>query len=221
MSTEAIVAIVAAAIALAALFYNWRSAAAASRSAAAAADQVAIARQVQIDAAQPYVWADIRPDPATGTLLNLVVGNSGPTVAQDVRISFNPSLQAIPELQHRANTAEQLLNGGLKSLPPGRVYTWPLGQGSNLVGKDLSNSYRVRIEAMGPFGPVPPLEYVVDLGALRGALDRPDGSLHQLSLAVKGVEKAVARIRENSESASPVSRSAGDEELRSGRSAEE
>ena len=68
MSAEAIVATVAAVIALVALYFNWRMMRIAAETAKFAQQQINIARQVQIDSTQPYVWADIRPDEATGTL---------------------------------------------------------------------------------------------------------------------------------------------------------
>ncbi len=84
------VAVAAAVIALAAVWYSRRSAGAADRSAVAVEEQTAIQRQIRIDAAQPYVWADVRSDDESGVLLNLVVGNSGPTVATNVRIKIDP-----------------------------------------------------------------------------------------------------------------------------------
>ncbi len=79
------VGVAAVIVAAAALYFTGLSARAAGRAAAAAEEQSKIQRQLRIDAAQPYVWVDVRPDEA-GTLLNLVIGNSGPTVATNVHI---------------------------------------------------------------------------------------------------------------------------------------
>jgi HAMP domain-containing protein len=70
------VAIAAALIAAVAVYFNFQSTRAANRAARAADEQTKIQQQLRIEAAQPYVWADVRGDEATGTLLNLVVGNS-------------------------------------------------------------------------------------------------------------------------------------------------
>lgn len=121
----AIGAAVAAVAAIAALYYNYRSARAAERAAGAAEEQSEIQRQLRIDAAQPYVWVDVRPDDATSVTLNLVIGNSGPTVATNVRVMIDPRLPAIEQLEDRAQTAQDLLAGGIKSLPPGRTLVWP------------------------------------------------------------------------------------------------
>ena len=122
------VSIVAAAIALVAVIYSVksthaaqesagsgkRSAAAAERAAAAAEQQTEIQMQLRKDAAQPYVWIDVRPDDMSDVLLNLVIGNSGPTVAQNVRATIDPPLDAIDQLKDRAETAQDLLARGIK-----------------------------------------------------------------------------------------------------------
>lgn len=95
VNVETWIAVFAALIALAALYFNWRSTKEASRAASAAEEQTKIQRQLRIDAAHPHVWADIRQDDAIGTLLNLVVGNSGPTVAEKVRVKVDPALPAV------------------------------------------------------------------------------------------------------------------------------
>jgi hypothetical protein len=130
-----VVSIVAAVIALVAVIYSVkythaaqeatrsgkRSAEAAERAAAAAEKQTEIQLQLRKDAAQPYVWIDVRPDDVTGVLLNLVIGNSGPTIAQNVRAKIDPPLKAIDQLKDRAETAQDLLARGISSLPPGRT----------------------------------------------------------------------------------------------------
>jgi hypothetical protein len=115
----AIAAAAAALAAIAALYYNQRSARAAERAAGAAEEQSRIQRQLRVDAAQPYVWVDVQPDEVTSVILNLVIGNSGPTVATNVRVLIDPPLPAIVQLRDRAQTAQELLADGIKSLPPG------------------------------------------------------------------------------------------------------
>jgi 3-methyladenine DNA glycosylase Mpg len=125
-----LIALIALVISVGSLFFNWRSMQAATRAAHAAEEQTKIQRQLRLDAAQPYVWADIRPDDGSGTLLNVVVGNSGPTVAEKVRVKVDPPLPAINQLQERVKIARTILADGIESLPPGRTLTWPLGRGS-------------------------------------------------------------------------------------------
>ena len=77
MSAEAWIAGGAALIALVALYFT-------GIAAKAAKDQTKIQRQLRIDAAQPYVWIDLRENTKVGSTLMLVIGNSGPTVATNV-----------------------------------------------------------------------------------------------------------------------------------------
>jgi hypothetical protein len=179
------VAIAAAIIAAVALYFNGLSTRAADRAARAAEEQTKIQKQLRIDAAQPYVWVDVRPDEATGTLLNLVIGNSGPTVATSVRVNIDPPLPVIGQLKERAETAQARLADGITSLAPGRILTWPLGQGFNLLKDSGPHAHTFTVTADGPFGPVPPLTYIVDVADWRGVLHRPSGSLHQLTKAVE------------------------------------
>jgi hypothetical protein len=193
MSAEVVVAAIAAAAAVIALYFNWRSARAAARAARAAEDQTEIQRQIRINAAQPFVWVDLRPDELTGTLLNLVVGNSGSTVATNVRVIADPALPRIEQLSERVGTAEKLLARGIPSLPPGRTYTWPLGQGFDLINDGTPQAYTITVKADGPFGVIPVMAYVVDLAALKGVMNRPTGSLHELTSAVRDLTKVVDR----------------------------
>jgi hypothetical protein len=180
-------------VALKALAYNRQSADAANRAARAAEEQTKIQQQLRIDAAQPYVWVDVRPDEVTGTLLNLVIGNSGPTFAHNVRVKVDPPLPTCDQLKERAEAAQALLANGIGSLGPSRVLSWPLGQGFNLLKDSGSQAHTFTVTADGPFGSVPPLSYAVDLAHFRGMLDRPAGSLYQLTMAVQGLTERLGQ----------------------------
>jgi hypothetical protein len=196
------VSIVAAAIALLAVVYavksthaaqnsaksGKRSADAAERAALAAEQQTDLQMQLRKDSAQPYVWVDVRPDDVTDVLLNLIIGNSGPTIAQNVRATIDPPLVAIDQLKDRAETAQDLLARGISSLPPGRTLVWPLGQGFNILDGNGPKRHTVTVTADGPFGPVPPLTYVLDLMDYKGHMHRPAGSIHLLTRAVENIE---------------------------------
>jgi len=181
----AIAAAVAALAAFAALYFNYKSTRAAERAAGAAEEQSKIQRQLRIDAVQPYVWVDVRPDEVTSVILNLVVGNGGPTVATNVRVLIDPPLPAIEQVQDRAQTAQEVLANGITSLPPGRTLVWPLGQGFNILAGDGPHVHTFTIEAEGPFGKVPSQAYPLDLSDWRGAMHRPAGSLHQVAKAIE------------------------------------
>jgi hypothetical protein len=106
-------------------------------------------------------------------------------VESEVTHRTNPPLPAIEQLQGRARTAQELLADGIKSLPPGRILMWPLGQGFNILAGDGPHVHTFAIEADGPFGKVPSQAYPLDLSDWRGVLHRPEGSLHQVAMAIE------------------------------------
>lgn len=161
---------------------------------ATAREQTLLQRELARQAAQPYVWADIQPDMQQGTVLQVVVGNSGPTMAQNVRVTFDPPLPASPGREETVARVEQTLAAGLRSLAPGRVVRWMLGAAFEVMSDDKSKVRSVRIEAEGPAGPVPPIEMEIDVSEWRQSRDAPDGSLHHVRGAVKDLTKAVGKI---------------------------
>ncbi len=178
----AIAAFVAAGIALIALFYT-------ARAANAAKAQTELQREMRKDAAQPYVWADVRADQHQGTLLNLVLGNAGPTFAHNVRATFEPSLPT--ESQFNGARVQERLRNGVASLGPGHRLVWPLGRGFELLSEDAPQIHTVTIDADGPFGPMPTMVYQLNLADLRETHDVPEGSLHLVRKAIQDVAKAV------------------------------
>jgi hypothetical protein len=194
MSAEVWIAGAAAAIALAALPLNWAAVRIANRSARAAEMQTQLQQQLRLDAVQPFVWVDIRPDQAVGTLFNLVVGNSGPTTASNVHIKVDPPLPAVDELKERAEAAQARLADGIPSLPPGRTLTWILGQGFNLIKDDGPQTYIFTVSADGPYGSLPLSTHVVDLADWRGVIDRPAGNLHELTKVVQDLVMQMRRL---------------------------
>ncbi len=71
---------------------------------------------------QPYVWADLRPRDDADMLV-LVVGNTGSTVASDVRLVFEPPLREIvpADKAELAADIEQKIGSGIGSVAPGRT----------------------------------------------------------------------------------------------------
>ena len=190
MNAQTWVAIAAAIIALIALYFNAQYTRAADRAARSAEAQTNIQQQLRIDAAQPYVWVDVRPDDVTGTLLNLVIGNSGPTVATNVRVQIEPSLPAIDQLRERIQAAQARLADGIRSLAPGRTIAWPLGQGFNLLNAGGPQVHTFTVTADGPFGAVPSQTYIIDLADLRESLNRP-APLHKLAEVVEELSRTL------------------------------
>jgi hypothetical protein len=192
MDAQTLGTVVAALAAVAAAIFAGVALAATRAQAGAAIEQTEIQREVHRDGAQPYVWVDIRPDAKQPSLLVLVVGNSGRTVAQNVRATFAPKLQ-VGALQPKAESASKWLGEGIPSLPPGRQIIWPLGVGHEVLGTENELRFTITVNAEGPFGPLPQLRYDVDVHAYRESHDSPDGSLHLVRKAIEQVATVIVR----------------------------
>ena len=175
-----------------------RSSTAAERAARASERQTTIQDQLRRSTAEPYVWVDIRPDEQSGQIMLLLVGNSGPTVATNVVVKFDPPLGETPLPNDAAALGEQRLGRGLASLPPGRVLTWSLGVSFELLMADgLPLHYSVTVAATGPFGPLEPLSYEIDLDDIRHNRVTAPGTLHGVTRALSELGKDLKGIRQH------------------------
>jgi hypothetical protein len=121
------------------------------RSAKASREQTRQQKQAAKDAAQPMLWVDMRGDDGQGQALVLLLGNSGPSIARNVKVVFDPAPPSTLDIK----PILEILKQGIASLPPGRTMQWALGAAHNSSDWDAHNAYRVRIEAEGPFGLLP------------------------------------------------------------------
>jgi hypothetical protein len=197
----------AVAVAIFALFYSGSQAHAARDSADAARDSAIAAEdqaravedqtQLQRDlakvAADPNLWVDIRADDASGQALVLLLGNSGPSIARNVKVTFDP-----PVTVKFADMSPVLetLREGISALAPGRTLQWHLGPARFTVDWDASNVYRVRIEADGPLGAVDPLEYVISIDDLALSKPAPTGNLLAVTTQLQDISKSARKLSE-------------------------
>ncbi|MDR2379603.1 MAG: hypothetical protein LBE08_00240 [Bifidobacteriaceae bacterium] len=162
----------------------------AKRAADAARAQTELQRQLAQEAAQPMVWADVRGNQHNGQTIELVVGNSGPTTATNVRVAITPPLPGkTNDGQHE--TCQQQLRRGLSSLAPGRELRWLLfvaAEWKKLLPEGAHTVHHFTIDANGPNGPVSTFEYDIDLADMIHSLAIPTGTLHDLSERLKRIE---------------------------------
>lgn len=159
----------------------------------AAREQTTLQRLLAREALQPYVWADLQPDMKQGTVLDLVVGNSGPTVATDIRVTFDPALPVSPNWQGDVVRLQNTLANGLHSLAPHREIRWSLGTSPDLMAEDRPQLVQIRIDANGPHGRLPELVVPVDISQWRQSKDAPDGSLHHVRKSIQDLSGAVEK----------------------------
>lgn len=136
----------------------------------AANRQNELQHQLRVDSMQPNVWVDMRPQEDQAALLILMVGNSGPTIARNVRVTVEAQLPAVDFCRERLDLAMTSLARGLPSSTPGRTLTWPLGQSFNIITDEDEQKFTFTVDADGPYGPLDQTEFVIDLADWRGSM---------------------------------------------------
>jgi hypothetical protein len=162
------------------------------RSAKASREQTKQQKQAAKDAAQPMVWVDIRSDDGQGQALVLLLGSSGPSIARNVKVVFDPAPPSTLDIK----PILEILKQGIASLPPGRTMQWTLGAPHNAVDWDAHKACRVRIEAEGPFGLIEPLEYVISIDDLDRSPAEPPGNVHEVAAELPEMTNATKELNE-------------------------
>lgn len=155
--------------------------------------QTYLQRGIAQSAAQPYVWADFRTSADDGWAIRFVLGNSGPTVATNIKVLVDPPLPADRHASAAIDRLRPKLERGLASLAPGRQLDWLLGGSPELVNRTEGLAHAIRIEFDGPFGPVEPTEFVFDFDDIRESTGRHFGTLHAIRQAVDRLTEKAPR----------------------------
>jgi hypothetical protein len=161
------------------------------RSAKASREQTKQQKQATKDAAQPMVWVDVRGDDGQGQAL-LLLGNSGPSIARNVKVIFDPAPPSTLDIK----PILEILKQGIASVPPGRTMQWTLGAVQNTSDWDGHKACRVRIEAEGPFGAIEPLDYVIRVDDLHDSRAAPPGNLHTVAAELREMTNATKELNE-------------------------
>ena len=168
------------------------------RSAKASREQAKQQKQAAKDAAQPMLWVDIRGDDGHGQALVLLLGNSGPSIARTVKVTFDPAPPSTLDIK----PILEILKQGIASLAPGRTMQWALGAAHDASDWDAHKALRVRIEAEGPFGAIEPLEYVISVDDLNASRAAQPGNLHAVAAELHEMTKVTKELNEIIRSAS-------------------
>ncbi|WP_232676192.1 hypothetical protein [Nocardioides sp. R-C-SC26] len=150
--------------------------------------QTDLQQAISEGSSSPYIWADVRLQSRNGWNLEFVVGNSGSTVATDVRVLIDPPLPTDHEGEY-LEAMHQRLRDGLSSLAPGRTLHWTLGPSPALVNRTGSLAHSVRISCEGPHGAVPVNKYIIDLADFRESVARHDGTLVDVAREIAALTK--------------------------------
>ncbi|EGJ76290.1 MULTISPECIES: hypothetical protein [Streptomyces] len=186
---------------VAALIATWQAAIAR----VAANKQLVLSERIHREQNEPYVIVDIQPDGNHGSLL-LIIENTGPTVARDVRISCDPPLESgwepRPGEPDLTQVMQEILARPIPILPPRRRLTFLLDNQDRFENVQLPRVYTFTVDANGPEGEVETAQYTVDLDALKWVLleERPTKRVED---KLSKIEKAVHALVPNNRRSAP------------------
>ncbi|MDX3135408.1 hypothetical protein PV367_37730 [Streptomyces europaeiscabiei] len=146
-----------------------------------------LTEKAQREQMQPYVIADIRERSSGSQLLCFFIENIGPTMARDVQVTVSPPLQTT-QGDETATQLNQAVARKIAMMPPGRRLMFRMDYGGTFFASTLPRLYTVVINSSGPFGPLEPLTYTLDLNILENALlDREslEWSTHMMAKEAK------------------------------------
>ena len=169
-------------IALAAAVFAWQ--------------QVRHARKLREEQAQPYVVVDF--EASRNIMMNLVIRNTGLTVAHDVKITFDPPLVSTFDATRKPTFAESLfLIKGIPTMPPGRTWTALFERGPDrFERKDLPRAYDVTVTYRDSHGRKYSLPYRLDLDIFFGIRNLGVQDIHDVSQDLRKIRETVARWTE-------------------------
>ena len=105
--------------------------------------QVKEARRLREEQTRPFVVVDFEPIEIHG-FFDLVVKNTGPTMARDVTIDFDPPIRSATE--HDTPIAElKVFKDGIPTLAPGKEYRMHYAFGPRHHESGLPDEYRARV----------------------------------------------------------------------------
>lgn len=105
--------------------------------------QLRQARHLREDQARPFVVVDIVPSQVDTHILNFVIENVGSTLAQDIRIAFDPPIASSLPGYDLAGSA--LLRDGIPTMPPRRRIELLFDISHQRLCTDLPRRYDVTV----------------------------------------------------------------------------
>jgi hypothetical protein len=155
--------------------------------------QVRHARKLRDEQAQPNVVVDF--EAYRSILMNLVVKNTGLTVAYDVRLTFDPPLVSTLDANREQKLAESLfITRGIPTMPPGRTWTALFERGPDRYKRDdLPRSYSVTVAYRDSRGREYVVPYRLDLDIFFGIRNVGVRDVHDVAEALRSIKSTVDR----------------------------
>jgi hypothetical protein len=150
--------------------------------------QVREARNLRREQAKPFVIVDIQPSRASMHLLNLVVENTGTTIAWDVTFVFEPPLSSSLHNYDIAQTT--FIQAGIPMIPPHRRHEYLFDSSVERHDSDLPMRFDVIVRYADKDGKAQErLRFLVDLSPLYGIHFVEEKGLHHLAKSVDELAK--------------------------------
>ena len=159
-------------------------------SAVYARQQLHEARQLRIARSRPFVYVDL-DFTAVKWLIDLVIVNSGPTLARDVQISFDPPPAST--LREWGLPDSRMLTGGIPSLPPGKQIRFLFDNLHQRYDSNLPTEYRVEVCYHDGLGRDFKDVYVLDVGIYLGLEYLQEIGVHELGQTLEKIERTMNR----------------------------
>lgn len=157
--------------------------------------QLREARRLREAQAQPYIVVDVEQSVVSRRILNLVIRNTGQTLARDVTIRFDPPLQSTLDAEGFPPAKFKALANGIPALPPGREYQIMLDSTVAHYESKLPDSYTVTVSFRDRDGKkLEDLSYELDLAMFRSAPYVQEFGIHDVAQELQRIQKTLEQL---------------------------
>jgi hypothetical protein len=157
--------------------------------------QLREARRLREAQAQPFVIVDVEPSVTSRRILNLVIRNTGQTLARDVTIRFDPPLRSTLDSEGFPPANFRALAKGIPALPPGREYQIMLDSTVSRSESNLPDSYTVTVKFHDRDGKkMDELTYELDLAMFHSAPYVTELSVHDVAQELQSIRKTLEQL---------------------------
>jgi hypothetical protein len=154
--------------------------------------QVRQARLLREEQAQPFVVVDFEPSPVWSNIINLVIQNSGKTVAKDVLVVFDPPLVSSQPQEGYELAKSVLLTSGIPTMPPGKRIATMFDVSHERKDSFLPMTYTATVHFSDWRNkPQEPLTYVLDLNFLYGLTQVTEYGMHDAAKALREMRDTI------------------------------
>ena len=153
------------------------------------------ARKTREEQAQPFVVVDFDRTQASRIHMDLVIVNTGTTLAKAVKVTFDPPLRStLTERDQQYRLADAaIISEGISTMPPGREFRLLFDSMPALFGSDLPRVYNAVVSFKDSRGRPHQLDYRLDLNVYFGWMRIDVKGKHQAVTALEGIEKTLGK----------------------------